>query len=82
MRRFDVMFNEFLLVGPVADPAGIAGMSHAAAALARIAEAQAPFVSRGDDSGTHKRELALWRAAGVDVATVSANWYQLAVGGV
>ncbi len=76
VRRFDVMFNEFLLVGPVADPAGIAGMSHAAAALVRIAEAQAPFVSRGDDSGTHKRELALWRAAGVDVATVSASWYR------
>jgi tungstate transport system substrate-binding protein len=63
--RHPVMRNAFLLVGPEQDPAGIRGMPDAAAALARIAQSRARFVSRGDDSGTHKRERALWRAAGV-----------------
>ncbi len=76
VRRYAVMYNEFLLVGPAADPAGIAALPGAAAALAKIAEASAPFVSRGDDSGTHKRELALWRQAGVDIAASSGSWYR------
>lgn len=64
--RRAVMYNDFVLVGPAADPAGIRGLSDAAEALARIRAADAAFVSRGDDSGTHRKELALWRAAGVD----------------
>ena len=74
--RADVMYNDFVIVGPAADPAGVAGMDDAAAALARIAGAEAPFVSRGDDSGTHKAELRLWEAAGVDVAAASGRWYR------
>ena len=61
--RREIMYNDFVLVGPRRDPAGIAGAGGAAEALVRIAEAGVPFVSRGDDSGTHEKELALWRAA-------------------
>jgi len=71
-RRLLVMHNDFLLVGPAADPAGVQGQA-AAAALAAIAEAGAPFVSRGDDSGTHKLELALWTQAGVEP---DGGWYE------
>ena len=74
--RADVMYNDFIVVGPAADPAGVAGMRNAAAALARIAAAGAPFVSRGDDSGTHKAERRLWKEAGVDVAAASGGWYR------
>ena len=63
--RRAVMYNDFVLVGPAADPAGVRGESDAAAALARIAAAVAPFISRGDDSGTHRKELDLWEAAGL-----------------
>jgi tungstate transport system substrate-binding protein len=63
--RRPVMHNDFVLVGPADDPAGIAGTEDAATALARIREANQVFVSRGDDSGTHKKELSLWREAGV-----------------
>ncbi len=76
VKRFDVMYNDFVIVGPPADPAGIAGLSDATAALKTIAAAKAPFASRGDDSGTHKRELALWRAAGVDPTAASGTWYR------
>ena len=65
LARADVMYNDFVIVGPRADPARIAGIADAPAALARIARARAPFASRGDDSGTHKAELRLWRAAGI-----------------
>ncbi|MDA0231449.1 MAG: substrate-binding domain-containing protein [Proteobacteria bacterium] len=83
VRRYDVMYNEFVIIGPAADPAGIAGMADAGAALAKIAESQAPFVSRGDDSGTHKRETALWRAAGInDVGQLSPSWYREAGSGM
>ena len=75
-QRFDLMYNDFVVVGPASDPAGIAGMGDAAAALARIAAAEAPFVSRGDDSGTHRRERALWAAAGVDPSGASGTWYR------
>ncbi|HEY5720377.1 MAG TPA: substrate-binding domain-containing protein [Gammaproteobacteria bacterium] len=74
--RFDVMYNDFVIVGPPADPAGIAGMRDATAALQRVAAAAAPFASRGDNSGTHKKELQLWQAAGVDVAKASGGWYR------
>jgi len=83
VRRYDVMYNEFVMVGPATDPAGVAGMAHARAALAKIAESQAPFISRGDDSGTHKREKALWLAAGIDdVGQLSPSWYREAGSGM
>ena len=74
--RRDVMYNDFVILGPKDDPAGIAGLTEAAEALARIAEAQATFLSRGDDSGTHKKERSLWQAAGVDVTAQSGTWYR------
>ena len=74
--RFDLMYNDFIIVGPSDDPAGIAGLRDAPAALAQIAEAEALFASRGDDSGTHKKERALWDAAGVDAAAASGGWYR------
>ena len=73
--RHQVMHNDFVIVGPADDPAGIAGMTDAAAALAAIAKAQAPFVSRGDDSGTHKAETRLWRATGGVPPGASDGWY-------
>lgn len=76
VKRFDVMYNDFVIVGPKADPAGISGMTDAPAALNKIAAAGAPFASRGDDSGTHKKERALWRQAGIDVAAASGSWYR------
>ena len=74
--RFDLMYNDFVVAGPAHDPAGIAGSGDAAAALGRIAAAEAPFVSRGDDSGTHRRERALWAAAGLDPTGASGTWYR------
>jgi tungstate transport system substrate-binding protein len=76
VKRFDVMYNDFVVVGPKGDPAGVAGTSDVAAALKKIAEAEAPFVSRGDDSGTHKAELKLWQGAGVDAKAASGTWYR------
>jgi len=76
VKRHDVMYNDFVIVGPKGDPAGVAGMKDAAAALSEIAEHRAPFASRGDDSGTHKKELALWKEAGVDVDAASGTWYR------
>lgn len=76
VKRFDVMYNDFVIVGPKADPAGLRGGADAAAALRRIADAQASFASRGDDSGTHKKEQSLWQAAGVDAAAASGRWYR------
>lgn len=74
--RRHVMFNDFVLVGPAADPARIAGLRDAGAALRRIAEARAAFVSRGDRSGTHAAELRLWRLAGVDPLAGRGRWYR------
>lgn len=76
VERYDVMYNDFVLVGPASDPAGIAGTKDATAALKRIADSKATFASRGDDSGTHKAELGLWKAAGVDVTSASGSWYR------
>jgi tungstate transport system substrate-binding protein len=70
--RRDVMYNDFVMLGPTGDPAGIQGMRDAAAAMGKIAAAKATFVSRGDDSGTHTREKQLWKAAGV---SPSGDWY-------
>ncbi len=72
--RDPVMFNDFVLVGPPSDPAGIGGLDSAAQALAAIAGQQAPFVSRGDQSGTHGRELSLWEAAGLE-PDPAGGWY-------
>ena len=74
--RRDVMYNDFVLVGPAADPAGVRGLAEASAALARIAKSRAAFVSRGDDSGTHKAELRLWQQAGLDPRAASGTWYR------
>lgn len=74
--RSDVMYNDFVIVGPAADPAGIRGMEDAQASLSKIAEAQAPFASRGDDSGTHKKEIALWADTEADPAAASGDWYR------
>ncbi len=76
VERFDVMYNDFVIVGPKADPAKIGGMQDAAAALEKIALAKAPFASRGDDSGTNKKEMSLWQAAGVDPTGASGKWYR------
>ena len=73
--RFDVMYNDFVIVGPADDPAVIAGASDAVSALAAIAAAGATFASRGDDSGTHKAERRLWAAAGIDPGAGSGGWY-------
>jgi tungstate transport system substrate-binding protein len=75
--RRDVMFNDFVIVGPKADPAKLDGTRDIAEGLRKIASARAPFASRGDDSGTHRMELRLWRAAGVDPkAPDAAAWYR------
>ncbi len=76
VKRFDVMYNDFVIVGPDTDPAGIAGSADAVAALTAIAGKRATFLSRGDDSGTNKAELALWALAGVDVKAASGTWYR------
>ena len=75
VKRYPVMYNDFIIVGPATDPAKIAGMKQAPEALKKIAEAQTPFASRADDSGTHKAELKLWHEAGVDPKTSSGSWY-------
>ena len=79
--RRDVMFNDFLVVGPSADPAGATGVS-VAVAFQRIAETQSPFISRGDDSGTHKAEKRLWAGAARDPLPGSGVWYFEAGGGM
>jgi tungstate transport system substrate-binding protein len=76
VKRFDVMYNDFVVVGPKADPAHIAGGKDVADALRKIAGAKAAFVSRGDRSGTHEAELRLWKVAGVDLAAVKGDWYR------
>jgi len=73
INRRDLMFNDFVIVGPEDDPAGIQGMGSATEALTAIADAEATFVSRGDNSGTHTKELNLWEAAGTDPG---GDWYQ------
>ena len=74
--RTDLMYNDFVIVGPGNDPAGLGGMDDVQAALGRIDEAGALFASRGDDSGTHKKEMALWAASGIDPTEASGGWYR------
>jgi tungstate transport system substrate-binding protein len=74
--RRQVMYNDFVLVGPKSDPAKVAGDRDIVAALSKIAAAQAPFVSRGDDSGTDKAEKRLWQEAGIDIKAASGRWYK------
>lgn len=76
VKRFDVMYNDFVLIGPKSDPAGIKGSKNVVAALNKIQAAGAPFVSRGDRSGTHVAELALWKQAGIDIAAAKGPWYR------
>ncbi len=76
VERFDVMYNDFVLVGPKSDPAGIRGGDDIVAALTAIAEAEVPFASRGDDSGTHKSEMAHWQSAAIDPTGASGTWYR------
>lgn len=76
VRRFDVMYNDFVLIGPQADPAGVKGTKDITAALRKIVDAKAPFISRGDNSGTHIAELNLWKAANLDIGQVKGPWYR------
>ena len=76
INRKDVMYNDFVIIGPKSDPAKVAGGKDAAAALKKIADAKAPFVSRGDKSGTHAAELRLWKSAGVDLDAAKGPWYR------
>lgn len=76
VERKDLMYNDFVLVGPSDDPAGVRGGTDILAALTAISDAEVPFVSRGDDSGTHKAELGHWAAAGIDPASASGAWYR------
>ncbi|MEM8791786.1 MAG: substrate-binding domain-containing protein [Pseudomonadota bacterium] len=74
--RADVMYNDFIIVGPADDPAEVAGLNNVVAALRRIAEGGVIFTSRGDDSGTHKAELKLWQTVGIDPRAFSGRWYR------
>lgn len=76
LARHPVMHNDYVLVGPADDPAGVSGTSDIAAALRSIGEGEQVFVSRGDDSGTHKKERELWGAAGFDPRPASGAWYR------
>jgi tungstate transport system substrate-binding protein len=77
VKRFPVMYNDFVLIGPKSDPAGIKGMKDVAKALQTIKEKQAPFISRGDRSGTHVAELSLWnKDAGIDIEKDKGPWYK------
>ena len=76
VKRHDLMYNDYVIVGPANDPARIASSKSVMEALEKIANAKAVFVSRGDDSGTHKKERSLWRMIDVDVDHVSGSWYR------
>jgi tungstate transport system substrate-binding protein len=76
VKRQEVMYNDYVIVGPKADPAKVAGSKDAVASLKRIADTGAPFASRGDKSGTHFAELQLWKAAAIDPAKEKPSWYR------
>jgi len=76
VKRFEVMYNDFVLVGPKSDPAGIGGGKDIVVALKKILQSRAAFASRGDNSGTHFAELQLWKAAGIDIAKQKGPWYR------
>ncbi len=75
LRRHDLMYNDFVFIGPATDPAGLKDALSAADALKRITQSGEKFASRGDDSGTHKKELALWKNAGINPDLGSGDWY-------
>jgi len=75
-KRYPVMYNDFVLIGPKSDPAGIKGTKDIVAALKTIKEKGAPFISRGDRSGTNMAELKLWKVAGIDIAKDKGPWYK------
>jgi tungstate transport system substrate-binding protein len=76
VKRYPVMYNDFVLIGPKADPARVAGGTDIAVALQKIAATKAPFVSRADKSGTYSAELRLWKDAGIDIASAKGPWYR------
>jgi len=76
LRRHAVMYNDFVLIGPKSDPAGIGGGKDIVVALKKILQSRAAFASRGDNSGTHFAELQLWKAAGIDIAKQKGPWYR------
>src|ERR1041384_7057140 len=76
VRRYPVMYNDFVVVGPKSDPAGIKGKKDVGEALRAIMAKKAPFISRGDKSGTHIAELNLWKAVGVDIEKDKGDWYK------
>jgi tungstate transport system substrate-binding protein len=76
LKRYPVMYNDFVLIGPKSDPAGIAGLKKIDQALQAITAKGATFISRGDRSGTHLAELNLWKTAGVDIDQAKGHWYQ------
>ena len=76
VERFNLMYNDFVIVGPTDDAADISAISDVLAAVAKIAASSASFVSRGDDSGTHKKEMQLWAQAGIDPTKASGTWYR------
>jgi tungstate transport system substrate-binding protein len=76
VKRFEVMYNDFVLAGPKSDPAKLAGEKDIIAAYKRIADAKAPFASRGDKSGTHAAEMRLWKTAGIDPQIGKGAWYR------
>ena len=82
VKRYDVMYNDFVIVGPASDLARIAGTREVTAALTSLAKAQALFVSRGDESGTHKKEQGLWKKANLDPTEASGTWYREAGSGM
>jgi len=76
VKRYDVMYNDFIIVGPTNDPAKLNGTKDILSALKKIAQTNTIFASRGDDSGTNKKELQLWKKAKIDISKHSGNWYR------
>jgi tungstate transport system substrate-binding protein len=76
VKRFPVMYNDFVLIGPKSDPAGIKGMKDVGAALKKIMAKDAPFISRGDRSGTHIAEINLWKTSGIEIEKEKGAWYK------
>ena len=76
VKRFNLMYNDFVIIGPASDPAKISGTKTISVALKKISKTKSLFTSRGDNSGTHKREKLLWRSAGIHAANASGSWYR------
>jgi tungstate transport system substrate-binding protein len=76
VKRYPVMYNDFVLIGPANDPAGVKGTQDIVAAFTALKNKRIPFISRGDNSGTHQAELKLWKDAGIDIAKARGPWYR------